>query len=82
MFVLMAIEIVWVTSIRLGWNDCRRAAVLVSAAATDCKGPTVVIDQKAAADGEGWRVTLLSPPTAASVRAERGERPWVPNRTE
>jgi competence protein ComEC len=63
-------------------EDCRRAAVLVSAAlVTDCKGPEVVIDQKAAMEGEGWRIAL-SPPTAASVRAERGERPWVPNRTQ
>ena len=28
MLVLMAIEIACVTSIRFGWNDCRRAAVL------------------------------------------------------
>jgi competence protein ComEC len=63
-------------------EDCRRAAVLVSATATNCKGPAVVIDQKAAADGEGWHVALSSPPTAVSVRADRGERPRVPNRAE
>ena len=57
-------------------EDCARAAVVVSAAqAPDCKGPAVVIDQKAA--GEGWRITLSPTPTAISVRSYRGERPWV-----
>jgi competence protein ComEC len=57
-------------------EDCARAAVVVSAAqVTACKGPIVVIDQKAA--GEGWRITLSPTPTAASVRSYRGERPWV-----
>lgn len=59
-------------------EDCRRAQVVVSAAqATACKGPAVVIDQKAGKQGEGWRITLSSPPVAVSVRAYRGERPWV-----
>jgi hypothetical protein len=59
-------------------EDCERAAVVVSTAqATVCKGPAVVIDQTAAEQGEGWRITLSSPPTATSVRARRGERPWV-----
>jgi hypothetical protein len=54
--------------------------VLVSVVqAPNCKGPAVVIDQKAAADGEGWRVTLSPAPAAESVRAYRGERPWVKN---
>jgi competence protein ComEC len=57
-------------------EDCTRAQVVVSAAvAANCKGPAVVIDQKTA--GEGWRVTLTSPPTAVSVRDYRGDRPWV-----
>jgi competence protein ComEC len=56
-------------------EDCTRAQVLVSAAVTNCKGPAVVIDQKTA--GEGWRITLSSPPTAVSVRDYRGDRPWV-----
>jgi competence protein ComEC len=57
-------------------EDCARAQVLVSmAAANNCKGPAVVIDQNAA--GQGWRVTLSSPPTVTSVRDYRGDRPWV-----
>ena len=64
-------------------EDCARAAVLVSAAqAAACKGPAVVIDQKAAENGQGWRITLSSPPTAVSVRAWRGDRPWVVSRSE
>jgi competence protein ComEC len=59
-------------------EDCLRAKVVVSAAqAARCKGPAVVIDQRAAEQGEGWRVTLSPTPTAVSVRALRGERPWV-----
>jgi competence protein ComEC len=57
-------------------EDCARAQVLVStAAANACKGPAVVIDQKAV--GEGWRVMLSSPPSVTSVRDYRGDRPWV-----
>jgi len=64
-------------------EDCVRARIVVSAAdAGNCKGPAVVIDRKAAEEGEGWRVRLSPMPAAASVRASRGERPWVPNRTE
>ena len=56
-------------------EDCERAAILVSAAdAPGCKGPAVVIDQAAAAEGEGWRIGLV--PSAESVRHYRGERPW------
>ena len=59
-------------------EDCIRAKVVVSAAmAVNCKGPAVVIDQTAAAGGEGWRVSLSPTPTAVSVRQSRGERPWV-----
>jgi competence protein ComEC len=59
-------------------EDCRRAQVVVSAAQViGCKGPAVVIDQDGAAKGEGWRISLSSPPTAQSVRSERGDRPWV-----
>jgi competence protein ComEC len=62
-------------------EDCARAQVLVStAAAVNCKGPAVVIDRKAV--GEGWRVTLSSPPTAISVRDYRGNRPWVLSSSE
>ncbi|HJS44857.1 MAG TPA: hypothetical protein VJ753_00515, partial [Rhizomicrobium sp.] len=59
-------------------EDCARAQIVVSAAqAANCKGPAVVIDQRAAEQGEGWRVSLLPTPSAISVRAMRGERPWV-----
>jgi competence protein ComEC len=58
-------------------EDCVHAQVLVSAATANCRGPAVVIDQKAAAAGEGWRVTLSPTPTAVSVRELRGDRPWV-----
>jgi competence protein ComEC len=61
-------------------EDCIRAQIVVSAAdAIGCKGPAVVIDQKAAEEGDGWRVTFTSTPTAISVRQLRGERPWVSN---
>lgn len=59
-------------------EDCVRAKVVViPATAADCKGPAVVIDRKAAEDGEGWRITLSPTPMAVSVRQLRGERPWV-----
>jgi competence protein ComEC len=61
-------------------EDCMRASVVISAAqAIDCKGPAVVIDQGAAAHGEGWRVSLSPTPRAESVRDYRGRRPWVVN---
>jgi len=59
-------------------EDCARARIVISAAqAPNCKGPAVAIDQRAAEEGEGWRVTLSPAPTAISVRQVRGERPWV-----
>jgi hypothetical protein len=62
-------------------EDCARAQVVISAAAVaSCKSPAVVIDQKVV--GEGWRISLSSPPTAASVRAWRGDRPWAVRRAE
>ncbi len=64
-------------------EDCEQARVLVSAArAPNCKDPAVVIDQKAAAQGQGWRITLSPAPVAESVRAWRGARPWVANTGE
>ncbi|HEY1876681.1 MAG TPA: hypothetical protein VGG66_04390, partial [Rhizomicrobium sp.] len=64
-------------------EDCDRAQVLLSAVvAADCKGPIVMIDEKAAADGEGWSITLPPAPAAESVRRYRGERPWVVNISE
>ena len=59
-------------------EDCRRATIVISAAqAFHCQGPQVVIDQKAAERGQGWRITLSPRPTAISVRDWRGDRPWV-----
>lgn len=59
-------------------QDCERAVVSVSAApAASCKGPALMIDQKAVAGGQGWRVTLSPTPMAESVRQYRGDRPWV-----
>jgi competence protein ComEC len=64
-------------------EDCLRAKVVISAAqAVRCRAPAVVIDQRAAEQGEGWRVTLSAMPSAISVRATRGERPWVKNNRE
>ena len=64
-------------------EDCDRAQVLFSAVvAADCKGPIVMIDQKAAGNGEGWSITLSPAPAAESVRQYRGERPWVVNISE
>jgi len=59
-------------------EDCARAKIVISAAqAAGCKGPAVVIDRRAAEEGEGWRITLSPNPRAISVRQLRGERPWV-----
>lgn len=58
-------------------EDCGRAVVVINAATGRCKGPAVVIDQKAAEDGQGWSISLSSPPSSRSVRAWRGDRPWV-----
>jgi hypothetical protein len=37
----------------------------------------VVIDRDTAMTGQGWRVSLSPELYAQSVRAERGDRPWV-----
>lgn len=63
-------------------EDCIHAQVVVSTATMDCKGPAVVIDGKAAASGQGWRITLSPTPSAISVRSYRGMRPWVVNSVE
>jgi competence protein ComEC len=62
-------------------EDCVRAAIVINASAVRCQGPTVMIDQNAAAEGQGWRINLSSL-SAGSVRAWRGERPWVAKLTE
>ncbi|WP_304188433.1 hypothetical protein, partial [Phenylobacterium aquaticum] len=58
-------------------EDCLRAQVVVSTAVMNCKGPALVIDGKAAASGQGWRITLSLTPSAVSVRSYRGMRPWA-----
>jgi competence protein ComEC len=64
-------------------EDCARAQVMVSAAAAiGCQGPAVVIDQKTATAGEGWRIAFSSPPSATSVRDYRGNRPWTVRRAD
>ena len=63
-------------------EDCARAVVVINTAMGPCKGPAVVIDQKKAADGQGWSIALSSPPVATSVRDWRGERPWVADAIE
>ncbi|HWA90323.1 MAG TPA: hypothetical protein VG889_09830, partial [Rhizomicrobium sp.] len=59
-------------------DDCQRAQLVVSAVTVrNCKGPALVIDREAANAGQGWEITLSSPPRAQSVREWRGSRPWV-----
>ena len=58
-------------------EDCMHAHILVSAVDADCGLPGLVIDRRAAANGEGWAISL-SPLHAQSVREWRGARPWVP----
>ena len=58
-------------------EDCLRAQVVVSTAVMNCKGPALVIDDKVAASGQGWRITLSLTPSAVSVRSYRGMRPWA-----
>jgi len=59
-------------------DDCINAQVLVSTAQVRCTGPTVIIGARELRAGQGWRIFLSSPPRAQSVRAWRGDRPWVP----
>ena len=42
-------------------------------------GPALVIDQRAAEEGQGWRISLSSL-AAESVRDRRGQRPWSGSR--
>jgi competence protein ComEC len=59
-------------------DDCDKAQVVASAVAVrHCNGPDLVIDRDRANEGQGWQVSLSSPPRARSVRAWRGQRPWV-----
>ncbi len=62
-------------------EDCARAVVVINSSMGPCNGPAVFIDGKQAADGQGWSVRL-SPASATSVRAWRGDRPWVARAVE
>jgi competence protein ComEC len=57
-------------------EDCVHAAILVSAAAIACNGPTLVIDAAQAARDQGYAIRL-TPLRIETVRGWRGERPWV-----
>jgi len=63
------------------WEDCARAIVVINAAVGPCKGPQLFLDGKQVADGQGWSIRL-SPLSATSVRAWRGDRPWVAKAVE
>jgi len=56
-------------------DDCARAQVLVSAIDAGCKGPAVLIDQRATQSGQGAAIMLL-PLRILTVRDWRGDRPW------
>jgi competence protein ComEC len=58
-------------------EDCARAAVLVSAAAADCKGARFIADGPHAARDQGYAIRFTPALKVESVRAWRGERPWV-----
>jgi competence protein ComEC len=58
-------------------EDCARADVVVTTARESCRGPAVMINARTAEAGQGWRIDLAPRPRAVSVRAMRGERPWV-----
>jgi hypothetical protein len=58
-------------------EDCARAAILVSAVPVDCKGPRFIADGPRAARDQGYALWFTPSLTVESVRAWRGERPWV-----
>ena len=58
-------------------EDCSRAVILVSAAATDCQGPRLILAGVRAARDQGYALTFTPELRAQSVREWRGERPWV-----
>jgi hypothetical protein len=56
-------------------EDCAHAAILIAAVPVEnCQGPKLVLDSRAAAQGEGYAVTDGK---ARSVRDWRGNRPWT-----
>jgi len=58
-------------------EDCRRAAILISAASADCKGPRFIADGPHAARDQGYALWFTPKVKVESVRQWRGERPWV-----
>jgi hypothetical protein len=58
-------------------EDCAHAAILVSAAAADCKGPRLILDGARAARDQGYAISFTPELRVESVREWRGERPWV-----
>jgi competence protein ComEC len=58
-------------------EDCARAAILVSTAATSCKGPRLILDAARAMRDQGYALRFTPELRVQSVRAWRGERPWV-----
>lgn len=58
-------------------EDCAHAQIVINPALSSaCKGPALLIDRRAAEQGQGWRISLSSL-TGESVRDRRGMRPWV-----
>jgi competence protein ComEC len=58
-------------------DDCARAAILVSAVTVACKGPRFVTDGPRAARDQGTALWFTPTLKIESVRAWRGDRPWV-----
>ena len=58
-------------------QDCTRAAILVSAATADCKGPHFVADGPRGARDQGYAIWFTPKLKIESVRQWRGDRPWV-----
>jgi hypothetical protein len=58
-------------------DDCARAVILVSVAAVNCKGPRFVTDGPRAARDQGTALWFTPTLEIESVRAWRGDRPWV-----
>jgi len=58
-------------------EDCRKAAILVSAAAADCRGPRFIADGPRAMRDQGYALWFTPELKVESVRQWRGMRPWV-----
>jgi competence protein ComEC len=58
-------------------EDCTKADIVISAAPVfSCEKPRLVLDGRKINAADGYAISL-SPLTAESVNAERGQRPWV-----